>query len=99
MKPIPEFFVSMYYSLKEVGFKNGYAITIHGSLTRDFDLIAIPWIKAANSEKKLIKDIMKEVGGEFLKQDKNPSIKPHGRHAYAIWIGRSYIDISVMPKI
>lgn len=30
--------------IRSVSKRFGYAITVHGSMTRDFDLVAIPWV-------------------------------------------------------
>jgi len=86
--------------------KKGYAIGVHGSLKRDLDLIAAPWIDRAISPRELMTGIMKLVGG--YPSGHPETIKPCGRLAYPImlpgtmvqgkWI-RGYIDLSVMPKV
>ena len=97
-KTTPEYFASIYLDLKQIAFKHGYALSIHGSVLRDFDLIAIPWITDASKPEYLIKKIIKSVNGFLLPHDVNPMIKPHGRLAWSIYLkGGAYIDISVMP--
>lgn len=34
----------MYHGLCHVARENGYALAVHGSVTTDFDLVAIPWV-------------------------------------------------------
>jgi hypothetical protein len=89
----------------------GYAIAVHGSMTRDFDLLAVPWIKGAAPAKELVDAIAQEVNG-FVIGDENdkgalkrgelsqePTKQPHGRMSWNIcWGGRAFIDLSVMPR-
>jgi len=80
--------------------KCGYAIAVHGSLLRDIDLLAAPWTKEAQAPTTLLKAILEgvklfDVG--YL-QAKKPTKKPHGRLAWVIHVGGTYIDLSVMPR-
>lgn len=43
--------------LREVSRRLGYALTVHGSLVRDIDLVAVPWSDGAVSAKILAKAI------------------------------------------
>lgn len=84
----------------------GYAITVHGSLNRDIDLVAIPWREhnICNPDKLLtvlsgaVAGVTGRcnVTGEWNK-------KPHGRVARSLlaWCGEStaQLDISVIPAI
>lgn len=97
----------MYPALKRVAKRHGYALAVHGSLIRDFDLIAAPWVENCSSEEILIEAIRARIGG-LVSSDttKEPAIKPHGRRAWSIVIGQvtsahggwPFLDISVMPK-
>lgn len=82
----------------------GYAIGLHGSVSRDIDLIAVPWSETANhwSGQELAEVICwickAETGwGFFSPADANPTIKPHGRLAWSIHLWGTYFDLSVMP--
>ena len=84
----------------------GYALTLHGSMNRDMDLVAIPWIEEAASAEELAAAICKAVDG-FTEWDTHPGFqKPHGRRCWLIWFkgidivlgGNAYIDLSVMPR-
>lgn len=75
---------------------DGYAVGVHGSLKRDFDIIAVPWTEAAKSAEKLISTLCEvlnavQVGG--VEQ------KPHGRIAVTLQIDGYFkpIDLSIMP--
>lgn len=91
----------------------GYAIAVHGSLRRDIDLIAVPWTETASDARTLMEALKATVlqvtgyaelswymdkGPEFT-LDGAPGNKPHGRLAWVINYGGSYIDLSVMPRM
>lgn len=74
----------------------GYALAVHGSMSRDMDLIAVPWTDEAESGKELLQRICQAVGCDAVE---GPYVKPHGRKAWAILLGGdAYIDLSVMPR-
>jgi len=85
---------------------HGYAITVHGSLNRDIDLVAIPWREhAVCSPEELVTWLVGAIAGitgrcNFMK---DWSEKPHGRRATTLlaWCGdnSAHIDLSVMPSI
>ena len=41
----PSYYAIMFEPLKKIAIKYGYNLVLHGSLNRDMDLIAIPWIE------------------------------------------------------
>lgn len=45
----PAIYTTYFGMLNEAANKLGYALTIHGSMSRDFDLVAIPWIADCGS--------------------------------------------------
>lgn len=75
----------------------GYAVGVHGSLERDFDLIATPWTDDAVSAEELAAHIVAGMGGTVLIS----SQKPLGRWACNIQIDGWYkmIDMSVAPRL
>ena len=108
IKGFPAAYVGLYNLLKEVAVKHGYALAIHGSLMRDMDLIAVPWVEEAASPELLIKAMTEAVGLIYDKpfnvlqptDETCDGIKPHGRLAWNIMLGASaYIDISVTPRL
>lgn len=95
--------------IRERGKKVGYAIAVHGSMTRDLDLIAIPWVDWAVSAEVLVHVLAEEVGGFVIGAGKEvqsgqivpePTPQPHGRKSWNIcWGGRPFLDLSVMPRL
>jgi len=103
-------YVALYPMLQQIARRHGYALAVHGSLHRDFDLVAIPWIEEASDGLTLIRALKKATrtvtqaeGFDHLAKDCHPTQKPHGRIAYSLHVTNSgmyggYLDISVMPK-
>lgn len=76
-------------------------MSIYGSLRRDLDIIAAPWMKWAVPAKELVSLIAKVCGGRVIQE---PSKHVHGRLSFQIHLGEviqnqynsdAYIDISV----
>jgi hypothetical protein len=77
----------------------GYAIAMHGSFTRDLDLIAIPWTDAACPAEQLAKLIADSAD---MRLASGPGNKPHGRLAWTLMFKTfsdpRFVDLSVMPR-
>lgn len=75
----------------------GYAVGVHGSLKRDFDLIAVPWVEKAVVPTELIKHLCDGLDANLI----GPvTTKPQGRVAVILQIKDQYlkhIDLSIMP--
>lgn len=93
----PVYAAALYPQLAEIARNHGYALAVHGSLRRDFDLIAVPWVPNPSHPRDVIEAFVsqfaiREIGGE-------PTTKEHGRIAYtlAVGFGECAIDLSFMP--
>lgn len=89
---------ALYPQLCAIFHKHGYALAVHGSLARDFDVIAVPWGEKLSSPE----DILKEISEQFVfKPISGPEPKRHGRVAYLVTIGfgECNIDLSFFPDI
>lgn len=91
--------------LQRIAREHGYALALHGSMVRDFDLVAVPWNEEPSTPGVLIEAIREKVGG-FIRDESefghNPNSKPHGRMAWSIYLVKwdlPYLDISVMPTL
>lgn len=84
----------------------GYAITVHGSLNRDIDMVAIPWIEHVSADPDELVDLLagaiRGVTGRCYARDEWTK-KPQGRVAKTlmVWCGENtgMLDLSVMPTI
>jgi len=75
-----------------------YTIAVHGSLSRDLDLIAVPWAEVVDATpEELVAAVVKALDMPCLVD--GPEEKPHGRKAWSIRMPkhRWYVDLSVMP--
>lgn len=104
-------YLGLYTLLCEVAREHGYALAPHGTLARDFDLIAVPWTDEACDAPTLVNAIATRVGtilGMMVHGDgrplAEPDVRPHGRLAWAIPLfvqdpsGSVMLDVSVMPR-
>lgn len=90
----------------------GYALTIHGSLQRDIDLVAVAWVErdVAHPD-ELITSIAGAARGVIgrcnVQVEREGGLrvthKPHGRRAYTlvVWCGENSatLDVSVVPAL
>lgn len=83
----------------------GYAITVHGSLNRDIDLVAIAWREQdVWTPDALIQSLLGALRGAIGRahsHDKDWTRKPHGRigKILLVWAGENTasVDLSVIP--
>jgi hypothetical protein len=75
---------------------HGYAIGVHGSLERDVDLIAVPWVRESSSPDDLADAVARALGSRARLR----SERVHGRIAYVVDIPGGglpgYVDLSVI---
>lgn len=84
----------------------GYAVAIHGTMQRDLDLLAVPWVENAVEPIALVKAFADIVDGYVIGDtadnrgglSERPTQQPHGRLSWnIIWGGKAFVDLSVMP--
>jgi hypothetical protein len=106
----PQDYPDVYETVATIAREHGYALTAHGSTTRDLDLVAVPWSETVSSPQALVDAICEAVpawslmesyhdGVEWRTRDgRDPTEKPHGRLAWSLHLGGgAYIDLSVTP--
>lgn len=91
-----------------IAWSEGYALVMHGSFTRDLDLVALPWEESATEPEHLVKRITLALDDLSLlvKKPGEPSqatVKPHGRLAWTFTFKTfgdpRFVDLSVMPRV
>lgn len=107
------FYRSIIDPLRKKAREMGYALTVHGTLCRDIDLVAIPWTEDAIGHRELaegLMDAVAQVSGvtpiRFWRPhlplaeqlDGCPGHKPHGRLCWTFRYDDNIIDLSVMPR-
>lgn len=93
--------------MREAARSVGYALAVHGSLSRDVDIVAVPWIEDAATPQALVDAVTATLGVQgtdwgFGYAVGNPdpcTARPHGRFSWAITlvnITDAYFDLSVI---
>jgi hypothetical protein len=107
-RSLASIYATMVPVVREVAVRHGYAVGVHGTMSRDLDLIAVPWVINAEPPEVLAAAVKEAIAGydqarpHFLK---NPEKKPHGRLAWSWYFTEQdakfgtgpYLDFSVMP--
>jgi hypothetical protein len=80
----------------------GYALATHGSLARDIDMVAFPWVDDADEPELLVSRLIGVLSGKVGRAIEigGRGVKPHGRQAYTIIASGAAmpeIDLSIMP--
>lgn len=92
----PVYAAALYPKLCSLFQKHGYALAIHGSMARDFDIIAVPWGEKLSSPDEVIKEMTEKF---VFRQIGEPETKRYGRVAYTISVGfgECALDLSFFP--
>lgn len=92
----PVYAAALYPELAELVRLHGYALAVHGSIARDFDLVCIPWVEVPIIPKNVVDRICSVFS---IKTVKDSDVTHHGRIRYTVSIGFGdcFIDLSFMP--
>ena len=86
----PNFYTYCIDGLKEISLRYGYNLVIHGSMTRDLDLLVVPWNRIVKPHKDMIVEFSNFLGGRIDEKLSKPTF--HGR-VYVINMNRkSFVD-------
>jgi len=91
-------YLGLYPELAEVARKHGYALAVHGSMARDFDLVAVPWVAGASDAQNIIDEVTNTFAIQCVGK---PETKEHGRKCWTLSVsfGDCFIDFSAMPRV
>lgn len=93
----------IYTMARIIAWQHGWAAILHGSMTRDLDILLVPWEQRAHSTAPhhIVKRIADAAGLKL--KDEEASNKPHGRKAWTLFFegfgDPRWVDISAMPAI
>lgn len=102
------FYMSRLPAIREAARRAGYAIGLHGSTRRDFDLMAMPWTGHAVDKNTLARIVAVAACGIARSGDYQWEQKPYGRVATSIpicWtafhdmISAGHIDLSLIDMV
>lgn len=85
-------YCAMYPELAKIAQSHGYALAIHGSMGRDFDLIAVQWVDIPAEPQKVVDAFCERYA---IREVDKPTTR-QGRLIYTISIawGQCAIDLS-----
>jgi hypothetical protein len=94
-------FAYFYPVMCEAARSLGYALAVHGTMDKDLDLIAVPWIDNACAPLTLVRTLANVAGGTlFESAGHTPEEKPHGREAWLLILNNgAAVDLSIMPRL
>ena len=112
IKAKAQFYAVCFAGLQEIAKESGYNLIMHGSMHRDMDLVAVPWIDEPCTHIQLLHRFCKHLG-VFVYDDVShymPAMLPGGRQTYVINLNRGgkfngysdeqwYLDISITPLL
>jgi len=92
-KPIhakPSLYAYYFLHLKEIALEYGYNLVLHGSMARDLDLIAIPWVDDPKPELDMINALSQHMNGVTSNNPETFMHKmlPGGRKSFVINLNR-----------
>lgn len=92
----PVYAAAMYPELCPIFHKHGYALAVHGSLARDFDLIAVPWVSKVSRPEVVIDELLSTFA---LRKVGEMVLREHGRmvQTLSVGFGQCACDLSFMP--
>ena len=91
-------YACLYPQLAEISRKHGYALAVHGSMGRDFDLACIAWGEKLSTPQEVVDEF---IGTFAVTQVGEPVYKLYGRLVYTLSIkfGECFIDLSFTPGV
>jgi len=84
-----------------IAWQEGYAMTVHGTMTRDLDLLAVPWTEQAGDPEHMVARIVDAC--DWLEAHDSIADKPHGRRTWTLIFKAfgdpRWVDLSIFPPI
>jgi hypothetical protein len=114
VKAKPQFYACNLEPMQIIAQSHGYNLMVHGSMNRDLDFVAVPWIDNPSTHIELIHSLCDYLGVPKINPPDDGctymfSALPGGRFSYVINLNRGekhipidpewYIDISFTPLI
>lgn len=90
-------YACLYPQLAEIARSHGYALAVHGSMCRDFDLACIPWVDKPSKPIDVVNEIVETFA---IKTVGEPDVREHFRVIYTLSIlfVECFIDLSFTPS-
>lgn len=110
----PSLYAMYFEGLKKIAAEHGYNLCIHGSMSRDFDLVAFAWSENVKPHFEMLDSFREFLGGQFNSVSNeggiNKRLDRNGSYKYIINVLRRtpftgekdkefYLDINVFPPL
>ncbi|CCH01937.1 hypothetical protein FAES_3931 [Fibrella aestuarina BUZ 2] len=99
---MPIMYVTYFGILQAIAQQHGYALAVHGSVVRDFDLVMVPFAPKVSPHDFVLEDIRQAIGNTGPTSEVFDQVGQdcHGRTLYAIECGSGgYFDICFTPTV
>lgn len=96
------FYASIFPDLSKAANDCGWALGLHGSLSNDMDIMAMPWVEEAKSVEELMQALSDCFTGNMYKEHHivPDNKKPNNRIVYTMSIWADFhLDINIISKI
>jgi hypothetical protein len=91
---IPPYYAILAMKLDRIAMRRGWNMCLHGSMTRDLDLVLIPWTEDAEPIDKLVDDIRLFVEGTYVSNARKKADKKRGVSGFT---GLEYYAVTNKP--
>ncbi len=93
------FYACMWEDLRNAALDCGWALALHGSLNKDMDIMAMPWVEDARPVDEMIQALKNCFTDNMFGVKPPTTDRPHGRIIYTINIWSDfYLDISIIKS-
>lgn len=83
-----------------IAWQYGWALSVHGSQTRDLDLLMVPWTEWAYEHDHVLREIARK--NDLHRRHGEYTRKPHGRLSMSLYMPEfgdpRWIDVSIIPR-
>lgn len=96
-------YARIYTVIRCLAWQEGYAAMMHGSFTRDLDIVAVPWTDKVCEPEHLVRRVLASNLNLTEATPGNPGSKPHGRRVWTLMLPEfadpRFVDLSICPPL
>lgn len=96
-------YARIYTVIRCLAWQEGYAAMMHGSFTRDLDIVAVPWTDEACEPEHLVCRVLASNLNLSEAAPGKPGSKPHGRRVWTLMLPEfgdpRFVDLSICQPL
>lgn len=96
-------YARIYTVIRCLAWQEGYAAMMHGSFTRDLDIVAVPWTDKACEPEHLVRRVLASNLNLTEAAPGKPGSKPHGRRVWTLMLPEfgdpRFVDLSICQPL